>query len=191
MKQGFIGKFILVSNPFHLIPYMSQSNLPTFLHCQICPFEIYFRLCQFYTRTLMWYTYTSIIGSIALIYDASLRIAFEYIQMSQNNFIEKVADRITDLGLVGPAILLLEANRPLAFIGSQLLLVAQPTLDIFLPQNFTQNTINLLSDSDQLEQLITILETKTLPRQASDGSQPKISQHHLQDNPLASEEVKL
>ena len=138
----------------------------------------------------MWYTYTNIIGSIALIYNTSLRAAVEHIQMSQNNFIKKVADRITDLGLVGPAILLLEANKPLAFIGSQLLLVAQPTLDIFMPRNFTQNTINLLSDPAQLEELITTLETKTPLKQASNEPQPEINQH-LREGYLTSEEVKL
>ncbi len=110
--------------------------------------------------------------------------------MNQNNFIKKVADKITDLGLVGPAILLLEINKPLAFFGSQLLLVAQPTLDIFLPQSLTQNSINLLSNSAQLEQLITTLETKTTSKRASNEPQPKISQHR-RDGHLASEEVKL
>ena len=76
----------------------------------------------------------------------------------ETTFIKKVAGKITDLGLAAPAILLLESHRPLAFIGSQLLLVAQPTLDIFLPQNIVRNTANLLSNSDQLEALIVQLE---------------------------------
>jgi hypothetical protein len=81
--------------------------------------------------------------------------------MNPNNFVQKVADKITDLGLVGPAILLLEANKPLAFLGSQLLLVAQPTLNIFISPNLTQQTVNLLTDSQQLEQLIQTLESGT------------------------------
>ncbi len=74
-------------------------------------------------------------------------------------FVEKVANKIYNLGLTAPAILLLEAHKPLAFVGSQLLLVAQPTLDIFLPKNLTGNAANLLSNPDQLEELITRLET--------------------------------
>jgi hypothetical protein len=81
--------------------------------------------------------------------------------MNPNNFVQNVADKITDLGLAGPAILLLEANKPLAFLGSQLLLVAQPTLNIFVSPHLTQQTINLLTDSEQLEQLIQTLETGT------------------------------
>ena len=79
--------------------------------------------------------------------------------MMETTFIEKVAAKITDLGLTAPAILLLEAHKPLAFIGSQLLLIAQPALDIFLPQNLIHNTSNLLADPGQLEELITRLET--------------------------------
>lgn len=76
-------------------------------------------------------------------------------------FIEKTAQKISALGLSAPAILLLEAHKPLAFIGSQALLVAQPMLDIFFPQHLVRHTAELLADSDQLEQLITSLETKT------------------------------
>ena len=79
--------------------------------------------------------------------------------MESNAFIEKATKKITDLGLTSPAILLLEAHKPLAFIGSQLLLIAQPTLDIFLPQNLIHNTSNLLANPDQLEELITRLES--------------------------------
>lgn len=78
--------------------------------------------------------------------------------METITFIEKCANKITDLGLTAPAILLLESHRPLAFVGSQLLLVAQPTLDIFLPQNLIRNTATLLSNEDQLETLIVQLE---------------------------------
>ena len=78
--------------------------------------------------------------------------------METITFTQKVANKITDLGLTAPAIFLLESHRPLAFLGSQLLLVAQPTLDIFLPQNLVRNTATLLSDSDQLETLIIQLE---------------------------------
>jgi hypothetical protein len=86
--------------------------------------------------------------------------------MEENPFIKKVSDKINDLGLTAPAILLLEAHKPLAFLGSQLLLIAQPTLDIFLPKTFTQNSINLLAAPSQLEQLIDTLEinsAKSLP----------------------------
>jgi hypothetical protein len=79
--------------------------------------------------------------------------------MKPNNFVQKVADKITDLGLAGPAVLWLEANKPLAFLGSQLLLVAQPTLDIFVSPHLTQQTVNLLANPAQLDQLLQALES--------------------------------
>ncbi len=81
--------------------------------------------------------------------------------MTQTNFIDMMANKIANLGLTAPAILLLEANKPLAFVGSQLLLVAQPTLDIFFPHNVTSNMADLLADPAQLEQLITKLQANT------------------------------
>lgn len=79
--------------------------------------------------------------------------------MNQTDFIEKIANRISELGLTAPAIFLLEMNKPLAFIGSQFLLMAQPSLDIFLSHHLTRNMADLLADPAQLDQLISRLET--------------------------------
>jgi hypothetical protein len=81
--------------------------------------------------------------------------------VEQLTFVEKVAHKLTGLGLAAPAILLLEAHKPLAFIGSQFLLVAQPTLNLFVSPNFTQGLVDLLADPIQLEQLIAQLEQNT------------------------------
>jgi hypothetical protein len=74
------------------------------------------------------------------------------------NFSEKLAQKITTLGLTTPAILLLEAHKPLAFMGSQLLLVAQPSLNLFLSADLTRNMADLLADPIQIEALIAQLE---------------------------------
>jgi len=88
--------------------------------------------------------------------------------MEQTHFIEKMARKITELGLTAPAIFLLEAHKPLAFVGSQVILVAQPTLDIFWPGNFAANMADLLADPSQLDQLITRLE-RTSSHQTKPG----------------------
>jgi len=67
----------------------------------------------------------------------------------------------------------LEAHKPVAFIGSQFLLVTQPVLDIFLPQNLIRNTVDLLGDSDQLEQLIIRLEMDATSSPTSDRANEK------------------
>ena len=83
--------------------------------------------------------------------------------MDQMTFVEKVAHKISSLGLTAPAILFLEAHKPLAFLSSQLLLIAQPTLNLFVSAHSTQSMVNLLADPTQLEQLMTQLEQKTFP----------------------------
>lgn len=80
--------------------------------------------------------------------------------MDQTEFIEKIATKISQLGLVGPAVVLLEAHKPLAFIGSQFLLVAQPSLDLFLPHLSTRKLADLLADPTRLDQLLLILQSK-------------------------------
>lgn len=84
---------------------------------------------------------------------------FQY-RMTSPAFINQVADKISQLGLTTPAILLLEAHKPLAFIGSQFLLVVQPALGPLLPSHVIRNTSDLLADPDQFERLIAILEQK-------------------------------
>lgn len=78
--------------------------------------------------------------------------------MDQNLFIEKLTAKLTQLGLTRPALLLLEAHKPLAFIGSQLLLVAQPSLNLFISPFYTQSIIDLLADPNGVEQCLTHLE---------------------------------
>lgn len=78
--------------------------------------------------------------------------------MDQVTFVGRIAQKLADLGLAAPAILLLEAHKPLAFIGSQCLLVAQPTLNLFISPHFTQGLVDLLADPIQVDQLIAHLE---------------------------------
>jgi hypothetical protein len=78
--------------------------------------------------------------------------------VEQVTFVGKVAQKLINLGLAAPAVLLLEAHKPLAFIGCQCLLLAQPTLNLFISPYLTQGFVDLLADPDQLDQLIAHLE---------------------------------
>lgn len=91
--------------------------------------------------------------------------------MNQVTFVEKVAHKLTSLGLAAPAILWLEVSKPLAFISSQFLLVAQPALNLFVSPPFTQSMVDLLTDPSQLEQLIRQLE-QTSPSLNSSREEP-------------------
>lgn len=78
--------------------------------------------------------------------------------MGTTGFIEQAAKKISQLGLTVPAILLLEAHKPVSFLGSQLVLIAQPTLQLFLPRLLLQHAADLLASPDQIDQLIARLE---------------------------------
>jgi hypothetical protein len=67
--------------------------------------------------------------------------------------IERVARRVEAAGMSAPAIAFLESSRPLAFLGSQMLLVAQPMLSPFL--SFLSS-----SSSSSLDVWIEILEDR-------------------------------
>ncbi len=80
----------------------------------------------------------------------------------RDELIEALAAHIEGLGLATAAILMLEANKPLSFLGGQALLVLQPLLGVVVGDVTTEEYAALLEDRDNVERLILRLE-----RQAS------------------------
>jgi hypothetical protein len=80
-------------------------------------------------------------------------------ETSADALAERLAHLIARWRLVTPAIAFLEANKPLSFVGSQALLMLQPMLDLFVTREWTTDLVTLLADREQLETLITRLET--------------------------------
>lgn len=76
----------------------------------------------------------------------------------ENPFLEKVAAFIEARGLRLPTLLLLEAGRPLTFLGGQLLWIAQPALSLLMPGQWLQQTAQLLEEPEAIEALIARLE---------------------------------
>jgi hypothetical protein len=74
------------------------------------------------------------------------------------SFASQWADKIRQMGLAAPAILLLEVHKPLSFITGQFLLVSQPMLTLFFAAEGINNVITLLSDRACLEGFIKDLE---------------------------------
>ena len=72
--------------------------------------------------------------------------------------VERLARLISRWGLATPAILFLEANKPLSFVGSQALLLLQPMTDLFMARELTADLAALFADRDRLETLISRLE---------------------------------
>ena len=73
--------------------------------------------------------------------------------------VEQIARLIARWGLATPAIALLEANKPLSFVGSQALLMLQPIADFFVTRELTTDLATLLADRDRLEMLVARLES--------------------------------
>jgi hypothetical protein len=73
--------------------------------------------------------------------------------------VERLSHLIGRWRLATPAVLFLEANKPLSFVGSQALLMLQPMTDLFMAHELTGDLAALFADRDRLETLITRLET--------------------------------
>ena len=65
----------------------------------------------------------------------------ENLQKDNQAFVNQLADYVCRLGLQVPVLVGLEAGRPFAFLGGQLLWVAKPVLSLFV----TGNAVNDLA----------------------------------------------
>lgn len=69
----------------------------------------------------------------------------------------QIADRIRQHGLALPAVALLEAGRPLAFVAGQLVWLTQPFLSLIVPRHELTEAAELLEDPESMSALIELL----------------------------------
>ncbi len=81
----------------------------------------------------------------------------------QDEIIERLAQQVQRWGLPAPAILFLEAHKPFSFLGSQLLLFAQPLLGFFVTDGLVRDVAVLLEEPENVERLIVRLEELSRP----------------------------
>ncbi len=74
--------------------------------------------------------------------------------------------------MIAPAILFLEMHKPLAFLGAQLLWIAQPFLSIGLNDADVRDLITVIEDRAGVEELIARLEAP----QTDSPSSPQLHQ---------------
>lgn len=77
----------------------------------------------------------------------------------RQDLIERLTLQISKSGLTAPAILFLEMNKPLAYLGAQFLLVSQPFLSIGLKDADLRDLALLLEERRGVEDLIERLES--------------------------------
>ena len=73
--------------------------------------------------------------------------------------LDRLSKTLCRYGLRMPALVALEAGRPLAFLGGQLLWVAQPALSLFFPDQALRQVAQVLEEPTAVEALVARLET--------------------------------
>ncbi len=76
----------------------------------------------------------------------------------RDELIETVANRLCALNLSAPAILLLQMHLPLAFLGSQLLLAAEPFVALVTGDRLARELAFFCEEPENVERLIARLE---------------------------------
>ena len=89
---------------------------------------------------------------------------------SIEQLIEPLARRINRWNLALPAIVVLEAIKPISFIAGQGLLLCEPVLSTFCEGSRVSDYASLLADRSNVDQLIARLEG-TPPVRSSDGEE--------------------
>ncbi len=77
----------------------------------------------------------------------------------RQQILNRFARRIADLGLTAPAILFLEAYKPLSFLGAQMLWFAQPFLSLAFDSADLRDFTLLVQEDAGTEALIARLES--------------------------------
>ena len=78
--------------------------------------------------------------------------------LESKDFVEQAAEVIGQHGLHLPALIVLEAFRPFAFLGGQLLWVLQPSLGLVAPKTTIGELARFLEDSRAIDSLIERLD---------------------------------
>lgn len=78
---------------------------------------------------------------------------------------DKYARKIVRRRLESPAIFMLESFKPMNFVGSQIMLGAEPLLGIFLDTKEFKQFQKLLERRDSIEKFLTIIEEFTDKRE--------------------------
>lgn len=79
-------------------------------------------------------------------------------EAQRDELIERVAAQLCAWNVREPAIVFLAMHAPLAFLGSQILLAAQPFLGVFTGDKFAQDFAILVQDPETVERLVARLE---------------------------------
>ncbi len=80
--------------------------------------------------------------------------------LDNEEFVVQVADALCTRGLRLPALVGLEAGRPLSLIGGQVLWLLQPLLSLVVSRDMVGHAARLLEEPEAVDELIFQLETR-------------------------------
>jgi hypothetical protein len=80
--------------------------------------------------------------------------------LGHDQFVGQVADALCRHGLRLPALIGLEAGRPLSLIGGQFLWILQPVLGLVVPRDLVGQFAQLLEEPTAVAELIDQLEAR-------------------------------
>ncbi|MGB3714999.1 MAG: hypothetical protein WA996_11280 [Candidatus Promineifilaceae bacterium] len=80
--------------------------------------------------------------------------------LDNEEFVVQIADALCIHGLRLPALIGLEAGRPLSLIGGQVLWLLQPLLGLVVSRDLVGNAARLLEEPEALDELIDQLEAR-------------------------------
>lgn len=106
---------------------------------------------------------------------------FELEEERRDFIVNYMAEKINKFGMGTPAIVFLEAGRPLSFIGGSIMWGAAPFLNIFVNDQYTREIALFLEDRKNIEILIRKIETLEYERVAKE----KIARQEAKKRALA------
>ena len=80
--------------------------------------------------------------------------------LDNEEFVVQIADALCTHGLRLPALIGLEAGRPLSLIGGQFLWLLQPILGLVLSRDMIGHAARLLEEPEAVDELIDQLEAR-------------------------------
>ncbi len=80
--------------------------------------------------------------------------------LDNEDFVVQIADALCTHGLRLPALIGLEAGRPLSLIGGQVLWLFQPLLGLVVSRELVGHAARLLEEPEALDELVDQLEAR-------------------------------
>jgi hypothetical protein len=80
--------------------------------------------------------------------------------MTDEELLDAVARRVTNMRLAVPAVFFLESTKPLSFVGSQGLIFLEPFVQAFLSTEAYSRFARLMEDRRNVEALIRCIEAR-------------------------------